>query len=185
MAGTFVGCSGSQQSFQNPFATADRVPPPITRTPGPGVAQPYYSSTPAPVQPSLAAPQPLSQAPPVPRPQIASTGGDSIAIPTDSSSLRFGVAARGATPAPTLPAQDRTLVASRPATANGWISGSAPERSMPSTRVRIPNSQGVVREPVSVANLNPAPSRSRFEVKPLESPSSEAAGDSTETLGWR
>ena len=43
-----VGCQNQSVPVTNPFMSADRVPPPSTRTPAPGMAQPYYPGDPVP-----------------------------------------------------------------------------------------------------------------------------------------
>lgn len=48
----FVGCSNQPSHFSNPLYSADRVPPPSTRTLAPGTGQPYYSGDPLPAIPS-------------------------------------------------------------------------------------------------------------------------------------
>ena len=47
-----AGCSHQPTHFANPLYSADRVPPPSTRTMAPGTAQPYYSGDPLPAMPS-------------------------------------------------------------------------------------------------------------------------------------
>ncbi len=45
-----VGCQGNGKPlFSNPFSASGRVPPPATRSLGPGSAQPYYPGDPVPV----------------------------------------------------------------------------------------------------------------------------------------
>ena len=211
-----TGCSRNQAALNNPFTTADRVPPPATQLP-PGTAQPYYPAPPAGATTTFAAPQaaaPLGQpgfggapaatfqqqpappfqsvaptqaapfgtgvAPPastpfgssttLPNAPLASnTPGDAVAIPVDNTALRFGAPAK---PAPINP-REPTSLASRTASASGWISGSAPVRSTVDTggsvlaaapRVRMPGGESLNREPVNVARIQP---------------------ESDETVGWR
>jgi hypothetical protein len=66
---TAAGCKNQTTGqFNNPFLTADRVPPPSTRVLAPGTAQPYYAGDPAPVgalpQPTIGQPIPGGVAPP-------------------------------------------------------------------------------------------------------------------------
>ncbi len=217
-----VGCSGSQTTIPNPFNMADRVPPPIARTPAPGTAQPYYpgNTNPgavtlppgaiqqAPLQQSPLQSAPLQSAPGYspqptfqtqpqpygalpansPAQQVASLAGDSIAIPTDSTALRFG-SPTASSPLKTQP----TYIASNTAlsaTANSWVSGSAPVRtptntqiatnSTPSSnslRVRVPGATNLERRPISVASLQPA--LKQVQIQPLP------VNDPNETVGWR
>lgn len=51
-AAVFAGCSNQPSHFSNPLYSADRVPPPSTRTIAPGTAQPYYSGDPLPAMPA-------------------------------------------------------------------------------------------------------------------------------------
>ncbi|MCA9231102.1 MAG: hypothetical protein KDA57_10645 [Planctomycetales bacterium] len=44
----FGGCQGNTTALHNPFLSPDRVPPPATRMPTPGTAQPYYPGDPVP-----------------------------------------------------------------------------------------------------------------------------------------
>ncbi len=54
--GTF-GCQGNGKPlFSNPFSASSRVPPPATRSLGPGSAQPYYPGDPVPVLQGATAP---------------------------------------------------------------------------------------------------------------------------------
>lgn len=156
-------------------------------TPAPGSATPYYGA-------SRSAPSPS---------QVA--GGDTIAVPTDSGSLRFAGAAESALarqqsspidrvgPAASMLASNAPLntPTRRPATANAWIAGSAPVRaSRPeaSPRVRMPSDE-FTREPVSlaaldrgvrIAPLEPAPTGARpGEPAPLR------VATPGSTTGWR
>lgn len=43
-----LGCRNQTSTVTNPFLTPDRVPPPATRMPAPGTAQPYYPGDPVP-----------------------------------------------------------------------------------------------------------------------------------------
>jgi hypothetical protein len=53
-----VGCQNQAVPVTNPFMPPDRVPPPATRTPAPGAAQPYYPGDPIPqLQPNAVVPQ--------------------------------------------------------------------------------------------------------------------------------
>jgi hypothetical protein len=127
--------------------------------------------------------------------------GDAIRAPSDSGPLRFepqgpwaGPAATPRSPAaaPQFAAAPPPRASQLPATANGWVSGSAPVRAQVASsdplRVRVPNGGIELREPVSVAALGGAPSTNRVQITPLDSlPNSAPAGDgrSPETLGWR
>ena len=52
-----VGCQGNGKPlFSNPFSASGRVPPPATRSLGPGAAQPYYPGDPVPVLQGATAP---------------------------------------------------------------------------------------------------------------------------------
>ena len=199
---TLVGCSKGPTTVPNPFSTADRVPPPATRAIAPGTAQPYYQSVPATSLPGTAPayappagaypgllPQASSPRPPT-NTFASATPGDAISIPTDNTALRFGGATK---PAPFNPRQPESLAA-RTATANGWISGSAPVRSpafnglqsngsqtmlasVPTStpRVRLPGSGTYNRQPVSVAALQPKTQGVRITPLP----------GSSDTVGWR
>jgi hypothetical protein len=91
------------------------------------------------------------------------TPGDTIAVPTDAGALRFAtpsdaVLARQSTqPVPRSgSAQLAANPSSRPATASGWIAGSAPVRTdtlAGSPRVRVPG-QSSGYEPVSLAAIS-------------------------------
>lgn len=191
LATSLVGCSRNQQPLPNPFASGDRVPPPLTRAGSQSLPQPtYYSpsqTAPLPANTPYTAPgAPLGQTQTLNPAQVASRTGDSVSVPTDSTSLRFG----SVTPTP------RTIaggggasvpsIASRPATANGWVSGSAPVRTrgvmnsstaIASTRVRLPGADASVHSPVDVAALSPGGA-----VAPT--PQSVASNPSG-TTGWR
>lgn len=126
---------------------AFQAAPAYTPSPAPGSATPNYGA-------SRSAPNST---------QIAS--GDSIAIPTDSGSLRFAgrsevelarqqSALIGRAASPTQLATSGTT--RRPATASAWIAGSAPVRAAsptPAPLVRMPGNE-FVREPVSLAALD-------------------------------
>lgn len=190
---TLVGCSKGPTTVPNPFSTADRVPPPATRAIAPGTAQPYYQSVPATTAPAFAPPtaypgglQPQASSPrPATNTLTSTTPGDAISIPSDNTALRFGNATQ---PAPFNPRQPESLAA-RTATANGWISGSAPVRSpvtsgsqtmLASTpRVRLPGSGTYNRQPVSVAALQPKTQGVRITPLPGNNNSS------SDTVGWR
>ncbi|MEX2169364.1 MAG: hypothetical protein WD851_08635 [Pirellulales bacterium] len=47
-----AGCQNQPSHFANPLYSADRVPPPATRSLAPGSAAPYYSGDPLPVLPA-------------------------------------------------------------------------------------------------------------------------------------
>ena len=47
-----AGCQNQPSHFANPLYSADRVPPPATRSLAPGSAAPYYSGDPLPVIPA-------------------------------------------------------------------------------------------------------------------------------------
>ena len=52
-----AGCQGNGKPlFSNPFSASSRVPPPATRSLGPGSAQPYYPGDPVPVLQGATAP---------------------------------------------------------------------------------------------------------------------------------
>jgi hypothetical protein len=150
-------------------------------TPAPGTATPYYGAATS---------------------QRAITPGDTIAVPSDSGSLRF------ATPSDTslarqqpqpVPRAGSTQVATnsgtqRPAaTASGWIAGSAPVRTdtlAGSPRVRVPGesfgyesvSLAAIRQPQSVpiAPLEPAPTGS-----PPGDPTPLRVATPPSSTGWR
>lgn len=182
-----AGCSSNSSTVpgpSNPFTTADRVPPPIMRSPS------YYPNpTGASATPTAGAVAPtypqgspgLSPAPGAATPYYgasvqrgATSPGDSISVPTDGGSLRF------ASPSETALArqqnepvqrEQQTLIASsappqrRAASANAWIAGSAPvpnTSTVAGTRVRLPGS-GAGREPVSLAAID-----GRAPIAPLE-----------------
>lgn len=148
------------QSFSPPGAPAQTAAPQPFGAAAPA-SQPFGGSATRPMSP-------LSSATPTPtRP------GDNVAIPGDSTPLRFG---EGAHPAPLNPRAPQSLAA-RTAVTGGWISGSAPVRSTVSggdtalaaaPRVRMPGGQAMTRQPVNVAALDP----------PAES-------SAPETIGWR
>ena len=50
------GCHNQTMPLSNPFMTPNRVPPPATRTPLPGTAQPYYPGDPVPNSPAIGVP---------------------------------------------------------------------------------------------------------------------------------
>ena len=196
-----VGCSRNQQPLPNPFANADRVPPPMTRAPGPGAAQPYYSTTPS---PSLPANTPYTPAgTPLgannqsnPQQLAAATSpGDPVSIPSDGSSLRFGSASRSvALATPSAGSMSSGRLAEQRPTANGWISGSAPvrntisapaETAVAQTRVRIPGGQGASSQPVNIAALSPSgESSGSGQNNPYRNPASVATNPQSST-GWR
>jgi hypothetical protein len=67
-----IGCQGNGKPlFSNPFSASGRVPPPATRSLGPGSAQPYYPGDPVPVLQGNTAPMgsPLVSTAPV-RPAV-------------------------------------------------------------------------------------------------------------------
>jgi hypothetical protein len=105
------GCHNQTMPVTNPFMSQSRVPPPSTRTPMPGTAQPYYPGDPAPtLQPTAptsppggwnTSPQssPISSAPSdnwfngveqaAADITLGPAGGESMQVPTDNQSLRF------------------------------------------------------------------------------------------------
>ncbi len=138
-----TGCRTSQQtSIPNPFMTADRVPPPASRVPAAGTAQPYYPSDAMPPLPaSQPAMQPLgslppsnditpiagdtyTQAAPSPAPRSGSPiPGESpmafnepaVQIPNDESTMRFAAVPQPtATASPTPPGAPPALAQQAP-----------------------------------------------------------------------
>ena len=83
-----AGCKNQQGSAPNPFMSADRVPPPATRTPAPGTATPYYPNDPLPAMPPNASTPPAA----FPADQFAQTTTPTegaIALPTDQQPVRI------------------------------------------------------------------------------------------------
>lgn len=87
-----VGCQSQQSVASNPFLSNDRVPPPGTRTPAPGTAEPYYPNDQLPAAPvqsaAPAAPPQTFAAAPVTSAPAPSGGEGPIAVPTDDQTLR-------------------------------------------------------------------------------------------------
>jgi hypothetical protein len=75
-----VGCQGNGKPlFSNPFSASGRVPPPATRSLGPGAAQPYYPGDPVPVLQGATAPA---------GPPLVSTTPPSPTVPPPVASLK-------------------------------------------------------------------------------------------------
>lgn len=157
--------AGSAPSY--PPATYGALAPPAAGAPLPAITP--YSGGPAAYGSPAFAPAPGGTfAPVAPAPGTAtptyappagavSDAGDTIAIPADGGSLRFAspsdaeLARRGG-PATATASRPATR---RPATAGGWIAGSAPVRSAQvagGTRVRLPGG-ALPSEPVSIAAI--------------------------------
>lgn len=160
--------SGAPSTFA-PGQTTPSGYPAAPATPGAYQGAPAYTPSPAPgsATPNYGASRSAPRST-----QVA--GGDSIAIPTDSGSLRFAgkseVELARQQSAPIGRAASPAQLASgtptrRPATASAWIAGSAPVRAAsptPAPLVRMPG-DGFVREPVSLAALDQG-----VRVTPLE-----------------
>lgn len=177
---------GTAQPYYPAAPGAIGAPP--TTFGAPATGQPIAPQQFAPPQgTSIAPPQaaPFNSVPPVgstpfgatspsPSTQLAaSTPGDSVAIPGDSTALRFGPAAKPAADNPRQP----TSLAARTAVNGGWVSGSAPVRSSvdpagsvfaAAPRVRMPGAETMSREPVDVAALD-----------------ARRSDGSAEAIGWR
>lgn len=214
---SMVGCSSQAPTVPNPFNTADRVPPPMMRNAA--GTQPYYSGAPTAAAPAFGSlpvgPTPIGQAPvgpgsPAPGTatpfygasvnRAGATPGDAIAVPSDSSSLRFAAPDAAAfARRSTVPVQrsENNLIASnnasspRVATANGWIAGSAPVRGaepVASPRVRLPGA-GEYREPVSIAAIDGGVRTAPLEPIPTDRPAGEPAplriATPSSATGWR
>lgn len=126
------GCRNQSGGIGNPFLAPNRVPPPSTRMIAPGTAQPYYPGDPLPVmQSSTQAPgaavagaaagtqwkSPIAptngtpaSAAPTPSPPVAFSNEPSVAVPSDSESLRFALPSPppAQEPAPITPVTDAT-----------------------------------------------------------------------------
>ena len=108
-----AGCHNQTLPVSNPFMATSLVPPPATRTPPPGTAQPYYPGDPppnfapqsAPTAPSGGWNTPGQSSPVSSAPsdiwydnvqqagaeiQLGPVNGESTQVPTDDHSLRFG-----------------------------------------------------------------------------------------------
>ncbi|MEO0529399.1 MAG: hypothetical protein AAF266_02355 [Planctomycetota bacterium] len=174
------------------FQQAPATFPPAAPATQPGSATPVYGTPP--IGGSASRSRPRTSA-------VAS--GDSIAIPNDSGSLRFATQAEsslaraGSQPLPRTNATQLAAApapARRPATASGWIAGSAPVRSSTPTvapRVRMPGGGEFAREPVSLAAIG---GPSRVPIAPLEpAPAGNRPGESAPLrvatpqtgTGWR
>ncbi|TWT40250.1 hypothetical protein Pla111_33820 [Botrimarina hoheduenensis] len=212
--GLMAGCSTSKTSVPNPFLTTDRVAPPATHLAPAPQAGPYYSApagaplygAPAaspyaspnsfgtspsafgtpPAAPITPAPAPLGQIDN--RSPVASlAAGDAVAVPGDGAPLRFG----SAIPRSAQPISPNSI-AQAPATASGWIAGSAPVRSVPSyataaPTTRLPQSASP-REPVSLAALG-GDNRGQIRITPLgpptQQPAASVADATSEAATWR
>ncbi len=159
------GCRSSQQtSIPNPFLSADRVPPPPSRIPAAGTAQPYYPGNTIPQVPngvphaahpgaSLSPSDDITPIPPdaaftarqstpVP-PHVINPGSSAeavVRVPSDDESVRF--AALPTTTADPLASQPATPIASQPTVAASQQAGTAPTPT-------------VFREPQSPPNTAP------------------------------
>ncbi|MGL4512485.1 MAG: hypothetical protein ACRCT8_05285 [Lacipirellulaceae bacterium] len=186
----------------NPFGATSPAASPWPPATAPGLpvqGVPAAPSTYAPAPP--AANNPYSgMRPPTPQPLAARApgtvvAGDRIIAPQDSGPLRFepqgpwgGTSIGGRTPpAPQVAAATPRTASDLPATARGWISGSAPVRTQLAAndaRVRVPSGGVAVREAVSVAALSGSPQTGRVQITPLDG-GATGGGQSPETMGWR
>ena len=161
---TAVGCKNSPTQFTSPFL-ADRVPPPGSRIPTTGTAQPYYQGgavSPLPVTNPTAAPatmqafpqttqplgalQPSNDITPLPADggfvATASPSGEevAVAIPSDEGTMRFAMAAPTqpvATPATPSTTPSFTNVAMQPAATAPPTTATALHQTNPSA-VTVP-----------------------------------------------
>jgi hypothetical protein len=138
MAIVCAGCQSRATGVPNPFLAPNRVPPPATRAPLPGQAQPYYPGDPLPVMHSQAAPlldgsglswnSPSGSETPVTvdvRPEPVAARGvnePAIAIPADGDALRFALAAPiPAEPQPFTPTPEQSPLTATPLPPNPAI----------------------------------------------------------------
>ena len=165
-----------------PAQTAPGQPLPGQPYPGqPLPGQPLPAQPAAPTYPgSGTRPAPLGATPRRSPEQFASSG-QSISVPSDQGSLRFASPSQVntarveaiASAATNNPQLANPQLASRPATANSWIAGSAPVRRTDTSlaaapRVRVPG-QDLSRQPVSLAAIDPtAPREGSVGIQPLE-----------------
>lgn len=129
-----------------PGYPAGPVGAPAPIGPTPGTATPVYSS-PAPPAGTVGSPGGSASRPSLDAQPLAAAG-DQVAVPSDNAAVRFGGALRNAEPKQLLASQGS------PATASGWIAGSAPVRSGSSgnpPRVRLPGEMGM-EQPLRVAS---------------------------------
>ena len=144
-----LGCRSSQQtSIPNPFLSADRVPPPPSRIPVAGTAQPYYpgdtipqvpNGVPQAAHPGAALP-PSDDITPIPAdatftsnpvttmpPHVVDSGSSAetvVRVPSDDESIRF--AARPTTSANPLVSQPAGPATSQPTVAASTQAGLTP-----------------------------------------------------------
>lgn len=146
----------------SPYQAAPAYTPAPAQGPAPGSATPFYGA------PAVGGPTASNEAP--------------ISIQPDSASLRFASpssVAQARQQNQPIARNGQTLAAASrpPATANAWVSGSAPVRSAApaaSPRVRVPGASGY-REPVSLATLDGGVSIAPLEPVPGAPPAGGAA----------
>lgn len=148
----------------SPYQAAPAYTPAPAAGPAPGTATPFYGA------PAVGGPTASSE--------------PAMVVPTDSAALRFASpSAVAAARSQNQPIQRgaATMVASNtarpPATANAWVSGSAPVRTASPTaspRVRMPGDPGY-QEPVSLAALDGGVTVTPLEPVPGAPPAGGAA----------
>lgn len=149
-----AGCQNQPSHFANPLYSADRVPPPATRSLAPGSAQPYYSGDPLPIMPGG------SPAP----------GQSSSASPTESLDWSSPTTARVEAPPRAVATSPQTPSTTAPppaANAAGWwdapLKSAAPAQEvLPVSWSELPPTSTPPRVRIPLSHVAPA------TVQPLE-----------------
>ncbi|TWT75925.1 hypothetical protein Pla123a_27100 [Posidoniimonas polymericola] len=130
-----TGCQNQQGAAANPFASADRVPPPATRIPSSPAPQPYYQGADDDVAPPatfVAAPT-AQQLQPTQRastpPATFAAGESAIGLPTDNQPLRLGTPAQQSAPAQVGASAQLAAASSPPAMAPAAMQAQQPPTS--------------------------------------------------------
>ena len=135
------GCRSQSTPLTNPFASADRVPPPATRTLAPGTAQPYYPGDPG-----------MATAP--------------AALPGAAPATTFAPAST-AIPSVTAPPQTQPLQSAPVTPPGGWNQPAANPYGAPPATSYTPAPTGTEN---SVVRINPDDQSMRFASVPSSNP---------------
>ncbi len=135
------GCRSQSTPLTNPFASADRVPPPATRTLAPGTAQPYYPGDPG-----------MASAPAV--------------VPGGAPATTFAPAST-VIPSVTPPPQTQPLQSAPVTPPGGWNQPAANPYGAPPATSYTPAPTGTEN---SVVRINPDDQSMRFASVPNSNP---------------